>query len=124
VKPETIDELERLLASPEIGEGWHLQEDDWEAVYDDEGCHVAYSHFSDDTLRLLVAMRNALPDLLRERRELRAKLLERLATRVEDDLLDYDLTLAWDEQRDWSANFRGARLVRHWAAGVREGRIG
>lgn len=89
----------------------------------DNGCG-GYG-ISEADARLVAAMRNALPDLLAERRELRARLLEELALRVgTSDVIDPSLAAGWNDAREgrW-AERRAVCLLRHYADGIRTGRI-
>lgn len=92
------DELERLLVE---APGWQGYSDGWQSM----GPYC------------IVAMRNTLPNLLPERRELRARLLEELALRVgTSDVIDPSLAAGWNDAREgrW-AERRAVCLLRHYA---------
>lgn len=126
------DELERLLVEATPAEewtpGWQGYSDGWQSMgpYCHEECgDKEPERQAEIDARLIVAMRNTLPNLLAERRELRARLLEELALRVgTSDVIDPSLAAGWNDAREgrW-AERRAVCLLRHYADGIRTGRI-
>lgn len=125
-----IDELERLLAEQGLGTlaVTKTRADGTAQVYATSRgpCRVVVPvcETMAEFAPLIAGTINALPDLLRGRRELKARVLTELAIQIEDEnLVDYDLAMAWSDKRESFAYDRAGRLLRHWGMAIREGRI-
>lgn len=129
MKPDEIAELERLLEEALPGQ-WVAEDAAvgsgtcaWgvvtEATDEECGSIVVCQDVLGPEARLIAAMRNALPRLLAERRELRAKVLKAKSNAL---YRAASLKMATFDDDEGRRLMRYYRLFTRWAQAIREGR--